>query len=173
MVVANLGHENGIPGSLPQCGVWLFFSFLPQNVQNMSKTHTRRDFSKLFDVTVLWRQRWITSWMGLFHPPGLDNISPDVKIGGYSCLKNEKEKFQAGLTLKYTAKKRFDYISDLLLTNASILFIVDKLLVMIIGDKTIRKTLLLICSDVSYVLVHTRAFTRKHSITRITKQLLV
>ena len=28
--------------------------------------------------------------MGLSHPPGWDNISPDVKIGGYSCLKSEK-----------------------------------------------------------------------------------
>ena len=28
--------------------------------------------------------------MGLSHPPGLDNISPDIKIGGYSCLKSEK-----------------------------------------------------------------------------------
>ena len=27
--------------------------------------------------------------MGLSHPPGWDNISPDVKIGGYSCLKSE------------------------------------------------------------------------------------
>ena len=29
--------------------------------------------------------------MGLSHPPGLDNISPDVKIGGYSCLESEKD----------------------------------------------------------------------------------
>ena len=28
--------------------------------------------------------------MGLSHPPGWDNISPDVKIGVYSCLKSEK-----------------------------------------------------------------------------------
>ena len=28
--------------------------------------------------------------MGLSHPPGWDNISPDVKIGEYSCLKSEK-----------------------------------------------------------------------------------
>ena len=90
MDVANLGHEDGIPESLPQCGDWLFFSFLPKNVQNMSKTHTRRDFSRLFGVDVLWRHRWITSGMGLSHPPGWDNISPDVKIGGYSCLKSEK-----------------------------------------------------------------------------------
>ena len=31
--------------------------------------------------------------MGLSHPPGWDNISPDVKIGGYSCLKSEKREF--------------------------------------------------------------------------------
>ena len=31
MDVANLGHEDGIPKSLPQCGDWLFFSFLPKN----------------------------------------------------------------------------------------------------------------------------------------------
>ena len=90
MDVANLRHEDGIPESLPQCGVWLFFSFLPKNVQNMFKTHPRRDFSRLFGVDVLWRHRWITSGMGLSHPPGWDNISPDVKIGGYSCLKSEK-----------------------------------------------------------------------------------
>ena len=28
--------------------------------------------------------------MGLSRPPGWDNISPDVKIGGYSCPKSEK-----------------------------------------------------------------------------------
>ena len=55
----------------------------------MSKTHTRRDFSRLFGVDVLWRHRRSTSGMGLSHPPGWDNISPDVKIGGYSCLKSE------------------------------------------------------------------------------------
>ena len=27
---------------------------------------------------------------GLVSPPGWDNISPDVKIGGFSCLKSEK-----------------------------------------------------------------------------------
>ena len=80
MDVANLGHEDGIPESLPQCGVWLFFSFLSKNAQNMSKTHTRRDFSRLFGVDVLWRHRWITSGMGLSHPPGWDNISPDSKL---------------------------------------------------------------------------------------------
>ena len=90
MDVANLGHEDGIPESLPQCGVWLFFSFLPKNVQNMSKTHPRRDFSRLFGVDVLWRHRRITSGMGLSHPPGWDNISPDIKIRGYSCLKSGK-----------------------------------------------------------------------------------
>ena len=57
----------------------------------MFKTHPRRDFSRLFGVDVLWRHRWITSGMGLSHPPGWDNISPDVKIGGYSCLKSEKK----------------------------------------------------------------------------------
>ena len=36
--------------------------------------------------------------MGLFHPPGWDNISPDVKFGGYSCLKSEKKR---DLTLVY------------------------------------------------------------------------
>ena len=56
----------------------------------MSKTHNRRDFSRLFGVDVLWRHRWITSGMGLSHPPGWDNISPDVKIGGHSCLKSEQ-----------------------------------------------------------------------------------
>ena len=50
----------------------------------------KRDFSRLFGIDVLWRHRWITSGMGLSHPPGWDNISPDVKIGGYSCLKSEK-----------------------------------------------------------------------------------
>ena len=30
-----------------------FFSFLSKNWQNMSKTHTRRDFSRLFGVDVL------------------------------------------------------------------------------------------------------------------------
>ena len=55
----------------------------------MFKTHPRRDFSRLFGVNVLWRHRWITSGMGLSHPPGWDNISPDVKIGGYSSLKSE------------------------------------------------------------------------------------
>ena len=75
--------------SLPLCGDWLFFSFLSKNGQNMSKTHTSRDFSRLFGVDVLWRHSWITSGMGLSHPPGWDNISPDVKIGGFSCLKSE------------------------------------------------------------------------------------
>ena len=69
-LVANLGHEDGIPESLPQCGDWLFFSFLPKNVQNMPKTHDRRDFSILFGVDVLWRHRWITSGIGLSHSPG-------------------------------------------------------------------------------------------------------
>ena len=78
--------------SLPQCGVWLFFSFLTKNVQNMSKTHNWRDFSRLLGIDVLWRHRWITSGMSLSHPPGWDNISPDVKIGGYSCLKSENMK---------------------------------------------------------------------------------
>ena len=91
--VANLGNEDGIPSSLPQCGDWLFFSFLSKNVQNISKTHTRRVFSRLFGVDVLWRHRWITSGMGLSHPPGWDNISPDVKIGGYSCLESENPLF--------------------------------------------------------------------------------
>ena len=57
----------------------------------MSKTHTRHDFSRLFGIDVLWRHKWITSGMGLSHPPGWDNISPDVKIGGYACLKSEKK----------------------------------------------------------------------------------
>ena len=56
----------------------------------MSITHTRRDFSTLFGVDFLWRHRWITSGMGLSHPPGWDNISPDTKIGRNSCLKSEK-----------------------------------------------------------------------------------
>ena len=56
----------------------------------MSKMHTRQDFSRLFGVDVLWRLRWITSGMGLSPPPGWDNISPDVKIGEYYCLKSEK-----------------------------------------------------------------------------------
>ena len=30
--------------------------------------------------------------MGLSHPPGWDNISPDVNIGGYSCLKSENNR---------------------------------------------------------------------------------
>ena len=30
--------------------------------------------------------------MGLSHHPGWDNISPDVKIGGYSCLKSENNR---------------------------------------------------------------------------------
>ena len=55
----------------------------------MSKTHTRRDFSRLFGIDVLLRHRWITSGMGLSHPPGWDNISPDVPIGGYSFLAHE------------------------------------------------------------------------------------
>ena len=88
--ICNPRRGLSIPESLPHCGVWLFFSFLSKNVQNMSKTPTRRDFSRLFGVDVLWRHRWITSGMGLSHPPGWDNISPDVKIGGYSCLKSEK-----------------------------------------------------------------------------------
>ena len=71
---------------------WLIiFSFLPKSVQNMSKTHTRRDFSRLFGVGVLWRHRLITSGMGLSHPPGWDNISTDVKIGGYSFLPLETD----------------------------------------------------------------------------------
>ena len=60
--------------------------FLPSKI-------TRRNFSRLFGVDVLWRHRWITSGMGLSHPPGWDNISPDVKIGGYSCLKSENNFF--------------------------------------------------------------------------------
>ena len=32
--------------------------------------------------------------MGLSHPPGWVNISPDVKIGGYFCLKSEKYFFR-------------------------------------------------------------------------------
>ena len=88
--VANLGHEDGIPESLPQYGVWLFFSFLPKMSKIMSKTYSWRDFPRLFGVDVLWRHRWITSGMGLSHPPEWDNISPDVKIGGYSCFKSEK-----------------------------------------------------------------------------------
>ena len=40
-----LGHKNGIPSSLLQCGDGLFFSFLSKNLQNRYKMHTRRDFS--------------------------------------------------------------------------------------------------------------------------------
>ena len=36
-----------------------------KNVQAMSKTHTRRDFSILFGVDALWRHRRVTSGMGL------------------------------------------------------------------------------------------------------------
>ena len=61
---------------------WLFFSFMSMNVQNMSKTHTRRDFSRLFGVNVLGMHMWIHSGMGLYHAAGWDNISPDVKICG-------------------------------------------------------------------------------------------
>ena len=44
MDVANLGHKDGIPSSLSQCGDWLFFSFLSWNVQNSFKTHSRFNF---------------------------------------------------------------------------------------------------------------------------------
>ena len=47
-------------------------------------------FLDFFGVDVLWRHRWFTSGMDLSHPSGWDNISPDLKLGGYSCLKNEK-----------------------------------------------------------------------------------
>ena len=111
MDVTNLGHEDGIPESLPQCGDCLFFSFLSKNVQNMSKTLTRRDFSRLFGVDVLWRHRWNTSGMGLSHPPGWDNISPDVKIGGYSCLKNENNLSFLQLQRQPIAFKNSDHVA--------------------------------------------------------------
>ena len=38
--------------------------------------------------------------MGLSHPPGWDNISPDVKFGGYSCRKREKKQLQ----IRYEAR---------------------------------------------------------------------
>ena len=129
--VANLGQEDGIPESLPQCGDWLFFSFLPENMQNMFKTHTRRDFSRLFGVDVLWRHRWIISGMGLSHPPGWDNISPVVKIGGYSCPKSEKKWSLSGAPLcwrhknleKWKWKKRFINISFMLTPNCYFLLL--------------------------------------------------
>ena len=30
--------------------------------------------------------------MSLSHPPGWDNISPDVKFGGYSSLKSDNDR---------------------------------------------------------------------------------
>ena len=72
-------NKDGIPSSLPHCGDWLFFPFLSKNVQNRYKIH----ISRLFGIDVLWRHRWFTSGVGLSHPPGWDNILPDVK---YSCL---------------------------------------------------------------------------------------
>ena len=81
------GWDSWVPHSM----WWLIiFLFLSKNVQYKSKTQTRCDFSRLFGVDVLWHHRWITYGIGLSHPPGWDNISPDVKIGGYSCLKSEK-----------------------------------------------------------------------------------
>ena len=46
--------------------------------------------------------------MGLSHPPGWDNISPDGKIGGYACLKSENT--QSGLPgsgVRYVMTGRF------------------------------------------------------------------
>ena len=62
---ANLGHEDRIPSSLPQCGDWLFFSFWSKNVQNRYKTHTRCNFSRLFGIDVLWLHRWFTCTSGI------------------------------------------------------------------------------------------------------------
>ena len=51
MDVANLGHEDEIPSSLPQCDDYFSHSCQKsKNVQNMSKTHTRRDLSRLFGM---------------------------------------------------------------------------------------------------------------------------
>ena len=51
--------------------------------------------------------------MGLSHPPGWDNISPDVKIGGYSCLKSENTEFlpQCGDRFYYSHLPGWDNIS--------------------------------------------------------------
>ena len=54
-----LGHEDGIPESLPQCGDYSFFSYL-QNAHNQHRKSNKQrwfpSFSRHIGVDVLWRQ---------------------------------------------------------------------------------------------------------------------
>ena len=59
------------------------------NCRCTGKMHNRCAFSRLIGIDVLWQHRWFTSEMGFHHPPGLNNILPEVKFGWYSCLKSE------------------------------------------------------------------------------------
>ena len=57
--------------------------------------------------------------MGLSHPPGWDNISSDVKIGGYSCLKSEKSLFQIEISLILIGISLFQIEISLILLGIS------------------------------------------------------
>ena len=78
-----LEHEDDILLSLPQCGDWLFFSFLSKNVQNR---HKRTLDVTFLDCLVLTLYDVISDLL-----PEWDNSS-DIKFGGYSCVKSEKRK---------------------------------------------------------------------------------
>ena len=57
----------------PSPSLNVVFDYFSHSCPKMCKIclkHTRRDFSRLFGVDVLWRHRWTTSGMGLSHPPG-------------------------------------------------------------------------------------------------------
>ena len=81
----------------PSPSLNVVFDYFSHSCLKMCKICLKRNLDAMFGVDVLWRHRWITSGMGLSHPPGWNNISPDVKIGGYSCLKSEKRESHPSL----------------------------------------------------------------------------
>ena len=67
-----------------------YFSHSRLQICKIYIKHTRSNFSRLFGIDVVRRHWWFITGMGLSHPPGWDNISPDVQFGEYSRLKREK-----------------------------------------------------------------------------------
>ena len=66
--------------------------------------------------------------MGLSHPPGWDNISPDVKIGGYSCLKSEKLLSEPGRNRRECILTRNSPLLHILLVTKGLLLLIFKVM---------------------------------------------